>query len=97
MNDLQRRTVRQEHGPKDFYYSMLPDSKPHPVVKCLCGWMPELIFDSWEEAGKALDVHIVASLRKDDLVYHATLSSRESHGDQELSRAKNIAAKAAGR
>lgn len=71
--DMARRSFRQEHGPKDFYYTLLPDMKPHPVVRCLCGWMAELIFDSWEEAGKALDMHLTASLRKEDLMYHATL------------------------
>jgi hypothetical protein len=43
---------------------MLPDNKPHPVVQCICGWLPDQIFDSWEDAGRAFDAHIRASLKE---------------------------------
>lgn len=56
-------SVRQEHGPRDAYYSMLPDFKPHPVIECLCGWFPPQIHDNWEEVGESFDQHIRAALR----------------------------------
>jgi hypothetical protein len=64
-SDGHRRSVRQEHGPGDFYYSDLPDLQPHPVMRCLCGETPEKMVSSWEEAGRWLDEHIFAALRKD--------------------------------
>ena len=72
-NDMQRRSVRQEHGAGDFYYSMLPDLQPHPIIRCLCGACPDEILNSWEEAGEWLDAHILAALKKDDLRYHELL------------------------
>jgi hypothetical protein len=72
-DEMQRRSVRQEHGPGDFYYSMLPDMRPHPVMRCLCGAFQEDICDSWEQAGKWLDDHILSALKKDDLRYHELL------------------------
>jgi hypothetical protein len=65
MKDTRIRSPRQEHGIRDAYYSMLPDSKPHPVMQCLCGFYPEKICDSWKEAGEALDLHITTSITKD--------------------------------
>lgn len=72
-DEMQRRSVRQEHGPGDFYYSMLPDLQPHPVMRCLCGAFPDDILPSWEAAGEWLDAHILAALKKDDLRYHELL------------------------
>lgn len=72
-SDGHRRSVRQEHGPGEFYYSELPDLIPHPVMRCMCGETPEEVFNSWTEAGLWLDRHIVAALKKDDLRYHEQL------------------------
>lgn len=71
--ETQRRSVRQEHGPGDFYYSMLPDFQPHPVMRCICGAFNDEIVNSWEEAGKWLDAHVLAALKKDDLRFHEQL------------------------
>ena len=69
-NDMQRRSVREEHGFGDGYYSMLPDLQPHPVMRCLCGAFPDDVCNSWTEAGLWLDRHIVDAMRKDDIRYH---------------------------
>lgn len=76
----ERRSVRQEHGPGDFYYSELPDLKPHPVMRCLCGVFPEEVFQSWEQAGKWLDEHILSALKKDDLRFHEMLRKTDGAG-----------------
>lgn len=75
----QSRSFRVEHGPGAAYYSRFPDSRPHPVFRCLCGAVAEdgQIFNSWEGAGKWLDAHISEQLRLEDLKYHASLKAAE--------------------
>lgn len=74
--DIHRRSVRIEHGPREFYYSSLPDGRPHPVIQCLCMWFPPEICDTWQQAGEAFDNHIAAALRKETAEYiEATVGS----------------------
>jgi hypothetical protein len=54
----------------------MPDSKPHPLIRCLCGWTPEMICDTWEEIGKVFDQHIKQSLR-DNQQEAAKLTKKE--------------------
>lgn len=75
-DEMQRRSVRQEHGAGDFYYSMLPDMNPHPVMRCLCGACPDDVLNSWEEAGRWLDEHILSAVKKDELRFHEWLRKR---------------------
>lgn len=63
--EIHRRSVRIEHGPRDAYYSNLPDMRPHPVIQCLCGWFPQSIADTWAGVGEMFDLHIKESLRAD--------------------------------
>ena len=74
--ELNSRAVQQSHGPADAYYSRMPDSKPHPLIRCLCGWTPEMICDTWEEIGKVFDQHIKQSLR-DNQQEAAKLTKKE--------------------
>jgi hypothetical protein len=61
---IARETSLEMHGPGKFYYSLLPDGKPHPVMRCLCGWCAEQIADTWKDAGQSLDQHIAACNRR---------------------------------
>lgn len=66
--DIHRRYVEPPHGPKDFYYSTLPDGELHPVIECLCGWTPSMIHDTWGGVGVAFDIHIAALRRKGERI-----------------------------
>lgn len=93
MNNGETKAILEPHGAGKAFYNRIAGSDKmagSPTIGCLCGWLPQEIFETWEQAGKALDIHISLALRRQVDGYNDHQNElRENRGD--LLRAKAAA------
>jgi len=79
------KLILESHGAGKAYYNRLAmptASAGSPALTCACGWMPTAIFQTWEEAGVALDRHIKDSLRKQsELIAEMFETAKHARGE----------------
>lgn len=83
----ENKTILITHGAGKAYYNRLAMTTApagSPTLTCACGWLPTAIFETWEEAGAALDRHIKDSLREQgDQIKEMFADAREARDVRE--------------
>jgi hypothetical protein len=50
--------MEKQHGVRHGYYSNLPGPNQTAILECLCGEELTGQTDSWEDAGREMDLHL---------------------------------------